>query len=495
SAMRLIAAINTALDVHLNVRTLFDAPTITQLTPHLHPEVGGLAPLVAGERPSVIPLSFGQGRLWFLEQLQGPSPVYNMPVALRLRGRLDVGALWAALSDVVGRHETLRTIYPDVDGAPRQQIVTAEQTNFGWEVVDATAWSQHQLADAIDVTATHTFHLATETPLQAKLFNLADDDHVLAAVVHHIAADGFSLSPLVADLGRAYSSRCARQAPDWAALPVQYADYALWQRARFGDLDDRESPIGVQLAYWEQALAGMPERLVLPSDRPYPQVAGYGGASVAVEWPAELQQRIRTVAREHNATSFMVIQAGLAVLLSKMSASPDIAVGFAVAGRNDPALEQLVGFFVNTLVMRVQLDGEATVGDLLGQVRVRSLEGLEHQDVPFELLVERLNPIRSMSHHPLVQVGLTWQGHDGPVAGLDLGDLQITPMPLQAHTARMDLTFSLGERWTADAQPAGIGGAVEFRTDLFDAESVVALVDRLQRVLVAMVADPLARVS
>src|SRR6202011_1714192 len=233
------------------------------------------------------------------------------------------------------------------------------------------------------------------------------------------------------------------QTPGWAPLAVQYVDYTLWQRAQLGELADSHSPIAAQLGFWEQALAGMPERLQLPTDRPYPPVADYRGASVVVEWPAGLQQRVREVAREHNATSFMVIQAALAVLLAKISANSDVAVGFPIAGRRDPALDELVGFFVNTLVLRVDLAGDPSVAELLAQVRARSLAAYEHQDVPFEVLVERLNPTRSLAHHPLVQVVLAWQnfpGHDGgPAAGLALGDLQVTPLPADTHTARMDL--------------------------------------------------------
>ncbi|MCV7408593.1 condensation domain-containing protein, partial [Mycobacterium florentinum] len=203
--------------------------------------------------------------------------------------------------------------------------------------------------------------------------------------------------------------------------------------------------------------------------------------------------------REHNATSFMVVQAALAVLLSKMSASSDVAVGFPIAGRNDPALDELVGFFVNTLVLRVEVAGDPTVAEVLDQVRQRSLAAYEHQDVPFELLVERLNPVRSLSRHPLIQVGLAWQNlpgqHHDPDAGMALGDLQITPMPLDTHTARMDLTFSLAERWTEDGTPAGIGGAVEFRTDVFDVATVDSLVERLRRVLVLMTTDASRRLS
>ncbi|WP_419678089.1 amino acid adenylation domain-containing protein [Mycobacterium avium] len=499
TAMRLMAAINKSLNTRLGVRALFDTPSVAQLAPRVRTGGDGREPLVAGERPAVIPLSFGQSRLWFLDQLYGAAPVYNMSLALQLSGRLNVGALGAALADVVARHESLRTVFPHRDGAPYQEVVAAERADFGWEVIDATTWPPVRLDESVGAAAHHLFQLGTHIPLLAKLFRVAEDEHVLVATAHHIAADGWSVTPLVSDLGTAYASRCAGQAPGWAALPVQYADYTLWQRAHLGDLEDPGSPIGVALAYWQEALAGMPERLQLPTDRPYPSVADYRGANVALEWPAELQQRVRALARRHNATSFMAIQAALAVLLSKLTATNDISVGFAIAGRSDAALDQLVGFFVNTLILRVDVGGDATVANLLTQVRARILEAFEHQDVPFELLVERLNPIRSLSHHPLVQVSMTWQNlrdHDNdPAAALDLGDLRITQVPVETRAARMDLTFSLGERFTEDGEPAGIGGAVEFRTDLFDVESVVALVDRLERVLVAMTADPSRRLS
>jgi hypothetical protein len=375
-----------------------------------------------------------------------------MAVALRLGGRLDAAALGAALADVVGRHESLRTIFPHRDGVPYQQVVAPERADFGWDVVDATEWSASRLEEAIGTAARYTFDLTTEIPLRAWLFTVSDDEHVLVAVAHHIAADGWSITPLVRDLAVAYAGRCGGQAPGWAPLAVQYADYSLWQRAQFGDLDDSHSRIAVQLDYWQKALAGMPERLALPTDRPYPPAADHRGASVAVQWPAELQQRVRAVAREHDATTFMVMQAALAVLLSKLCASSDVAVGFPVAGRRDPALDELVGFFVNTLVLRVELAGDPTVAQVLAQVRQRSLAAFEHQDVSFDVLVERLNPTRSLSHHPLVQVALAWQNlpgqHADPAAGLALGDLQIDQMPLDTHTARMDLTLSLAERWT-----------------------------------------------
>ena len=414
-ATRVSARLQLALGREVPVRYLFDASTVGDLAEYLHRHRGGPAhpPLRVMPRPERVPLSFAQSRLWFLEQLHGPSPLYNMAVALRLGGRLDAEALGAALADVVGRQESLRTLFVAVDGIPQQLVVPIAQADFGWQIVDAGGWSASRLEEAIDTVVRYTFDLTSEIPLRARLFRIGDDEHVLVAVVHHIAADGWSITPLARDLGVAYASRCAGQAPGWADLAVQYVDYTLWQRERLGDLADSDSRIAAQLAYWEQALAGMPGRLVLPTDRPYPPVADYRGASVAVDWPAELQQRVRGLASEHNATSFMVMQAALAVLLTKLSASSEVAVGIPIAGRRDPALDELVGFFVNTLVLRVELAGDLTIAQLLAQVRARSLAAYEHQDVPFEVLVERLNPTRSLTHHPLVQVMLGWQNLPG----------------------------------------------------------------------------------
>ena len=264
SAMRLIAAINTSLDADLSVRAVFEAPTVAQLAPRIGGGGGRLTPLVAGERPAVVPLSFAQSRLWFLDQLHGRSPVYNVAVALRLRGGLDGDALGAALGDVVGRHESLRTLFAAPEGIPRQLVVPAERVDFGWQIIDAADWPASRLGEAIDTAARHPFDLATQIPLQARLFTVAADEHVLVAVAHHIAVDGWSITPLVRDLGDAYRARRQGRAPQWAPLAVQYVDYTLWQRTQFGDLADTDSPIAAQLAYWEQALAGMPERLCCP---------------------------------------------------------------------------------------------------------------------------------------------------------------------------------------------------------------------------------------
>ncbi|WKG06382.1 non-ribosomal peptide synthetase [Mycolicibacterium sp. HK-90] len=498
-AMRLVAALNRTLDAGLEERVVFDAPTVAELVLRIGGDDGTRRPLRAGERPEVMPLSFAQSRLWFVDQLQGPSPVYNLAAGLRLTGLLDVDALGVAVADLLERHESLRTVFPTVDGTPHQVIVPADQTGLTWEVVDAAGWPASRLQEAVESAARHGFDLAAEIPFRAEVFRLGDDEHVLVVVVHHIAADGWSITPLVADLAVAYAARRAGHAPGWEPLAVQYADYTLWQRAELGDLEDSDSRISQQLEFWTAALAGMPECLALPTDRPYPLVADQRGDRVDVDWPADLQQQVARLARDHNATKFMVIQAALLTLLSKLSSSSDVAVGFPIAGRRDPALDDLVGFFVNTLVLRVELAGDPTVTEVLAQVRANSLGAFEHQDVPFEVLVERLNPTRSLTHHPLVQVMMAWQNLPGQTGAsgevLELADLQASPLPLDTHTARMDLSFSLAERWTETGDAAGISGTVEFRTDVFDTATVEALIARLHRVLDAMAADPTRRLS
>ncbi|ORA84916.1 hypothetical protein BST27_30725, partial [Mycobacterium intermedium] len=257
AAMRLVAEANSVLGGRLSVRALFEAPTVGLLAPRVGGDGHRLAPLVAGERPAVVPLSFAQSRLWFIDQIQGPSPVYNMPVVLRLGGHLNVRALGAALADVVARHESLRTVFAVEQGVPRQVVMAADSVDFGWQVVDATNWPQERLGAAIEAVAGHPFDLEFEIPLRAALFRLGDDEHVLAAVVHHIAADGWSITPLTRDLAMAYAARCGGVAPGWAPLAVQYADYTVWQRAELGDVGDAGSVIAGQVRYWQEALAGL----------------------------------------------------------------------------------------------------------------------------------------------------------------------------------------------------------------------------------------------
>nr|WP_236694277.1 non-ribosomal peptide synthetase [Mycolicibacterium obuense] len=497
SAMRLVSSVNSALNADISVHTLFDAPTVARLAPAVAGEAGRHQRIVAGPRPDRIPLSFAQTRLWFLDRFQDGAATYNMPNALRITGALDVAALCAALDDVIARHEALRTVFPETNGEPQQRILAAAPGAWHRGEHAVVASSPSALLAELAALAVRRFDLATEIPIRARVYSLSPEEHVVAIVVHHIAFDGWSLGPMIRDIGTAYTSRCAGVAPEWPSLPVQYVDYTLWQREQFGDIDDTHSRIAGQLAYWQDALRGKPERLDLPTDRPYPRVADYRGASVDIAWSADLQQRIRTVAHDHNATSFMVIHAALAVLLSALSANDDVSVGFPIAGRRDPAVSDLVGFFVNSLVLRTDTSGNPTFAELLAQVRQRSLAAFDHQDVPFEVLVERLNPARNLTHHPVIQVMVAWQNVLGQNASAmtALGDLQITPVTMDTHTARMDLVFHLAEHWDADGAAAGIAGIVEYRTDVYDHQTIAAMAQRLERVLDAMTTDASARVS
>ncbi|WP_158715471.1 amino acid adenylation domain-containing protein, partial [Streptomyces sp. WMMB 714] len=442
-------------------------------------------PLRPAERPAQIPLSPAQWRLWFLNQMEGPSPTYNIPYALRLSGRLDEDALRAALDDVVARHESLRTLFPDEGGDPRQHIVPADRARV---TVTAVHTTEDGLAAALTAAGREGFDLAAELPLRVHLLRTGATECVLLLNLHHIAGDGWSMAPLARDLMTAYEARCAGGAPEWAPLPVQYADYALWQRELLGHESDPGSELSRQLGHWRERLAELPAEIALPTDRPRPPVAGYDGALVRFRVSEELHAGLASLARESSATLFMVVQAGLAALLSRLGAGPDVAVGSPVAGRTDEALDDLVGFFVNTLVLRTDVSGDPSFRELLGRVRESDLAAYAHQDVPFERLVEVLNPQRSLSRNPLVQVMLALQNM--PRTETALPGLRVRPEPLDVGISKFDLSFHLRESLGADGTEGGIDGVLEYSTDLFDHATVRALADRLVAVLRQAVADP-----
>ncbi|MGH3874561.1 MAG: amino acid adenylation domain-containing protein [Pseudonocardiaceae bacterium] len=485
SATRLVARVRATLGVELELRALFETPTVAGLATRLDGAGQARLALTAGERRDVMPLSFAQRRLWFVDQLEDSSATYHMPLALRLSGKLDRQALHAALADVVARHESLRTVFPQLDGMPHQQVLDVDAARPSLSV---TPTSEPELSDVLAVAAQRGFNLATEPPLRTELFMLGPDEHVLLIVIHHIAGDDWSMSPLSRDLARAYASRCKDEAPGWAPLPVQYADYTLWQHQLLGDHVDPDSVFARQLAYWAEALAGLPEQLQLPTDRPRPAVASYRGGRVAVRLDATLHQGLVDLARRSGTSVFMVLHAGLAVLLSRLGAGNDIAVGSPIAGRTDQALDELVGFFVNTLVLRTDTSGNPTFTQLLGRVRETALGAYAHQDVPFEYLVEVLNPTRSLAHHPLFQVLLALQ--NAPLAGFELPGLGVSVVPVLTGAAEFDLAFSLRERRNPDGSPDGIDGVVEYSSDLFDPSTVAALFARWVRLLEGVVADP-----
>ncbi|MFJ5521337.1 condensation domain-containing protein, partial [Streptomyces griseoluteus] len=487
-ATRVVSRIRTALGTEVPLRTLFEAPTVAQLAERMGGAEDARTRLVAGARPAEIPLSFAQRRLWFLNRLEGAAAsTYNIPTVLRLTGDLDAGALETALRDVVVRHESLRTVFLENSvGEPYQLIHPGDEVTLRLPVRQV---SERELDDVVAEFTSRGFELSDEAPLRACLLALEDDtSHILVLVLHHIAGDGWSMAPLARDIATAYEARVEGRAPDWEPLPVQYADYALWQRELLGEESNPDSVVSSQLAHWTKALSDLPEQLALPTDRARAAVASYRGDSVPVEIEAELHARIGAVAGESGASVFMVLQAAFAVLLSRLGAGEDIPIGSPVAGRTDEALDDLVGFFVNTLVLRTDVSGDPTFRELIGRVRETDLAAYAHQDVPFEHLVEVLNPARSMSRHPLFQVMLVMQNTEK--AELNLPGLTLTGEPTRSTVAKFDLSLALRERYDAAGGAAGLTGVLEFASDLFDLSTAQQLTKRFGLLLASLVADP-----
>ncbi|ALN59020.1 linear gramicidin synthetase subunit C [Lysobacter enzymogenes] len=491
-AIRLIGLIRARLQLELPIRALFEHRSVAALAPQLDRNRARRPALAAQPRPQLLPLSFAQYRLWFLHQLEGPSATYNIPLALRLRGPLDPDALQAALNDLLARHESLRTLFPDGD-APRQHILAAPGAHDRLD--DAAAFVSLATVDTAEAAldadlreaAAYAFDLSCELPLRPTLFRVGAEDHVLLLLLHHIAGDGASMAPLARDLSQAYAARLTGAAPDWAPLPVQYADYTLWQRRLMGDEDDRDSLLRQQIDYWKQRLADLPEQLSLPADRPRPGTASYRGRTAHFEFDAGLHRRLLALSQRHGATLFMTLQAAVAALLTRMGSGTDIPLGAPVAGRTDAALENLVGLFLNTLVLRVDTAGDPSFAALLARVRDTDLAAYEHQDLPFEQLVETLNPTRSLSYHPLFQVMVVLQNMS--VGELRLPGLQCEAHPLETDVVKFDLNFAFSERTAADGAPDGLQGAIEYATDLFDEASVRTLWRRFERLLCAVAED------
>ncbi|MFD1048570.1 condensation domain-containing protein, partial [Kibdelosporangium lantanae] len=375
-------------------------------------------------------LSYAQRRLWFLNRLDGPSSAYNIPSVLRLTGELDVPALKAALNDVVERHESLRTVLTE------DTQVVLPPTEVPFEIVETTDLRIH---------AEYEFDLTTEIPIRVTLVK-AEDEHVLLVLLHHIASDEWSVGPLFTDLRHAYEQRLRGYAPQWKALPVQYADYAIWQQ---------NLNVTGQVEYWRNQLAGAPEELTLPTDRPRPPKASDHGGYHFYELPPDVHDAVSALARANDVTVFMVVQAAVAVLLTKMGAGEDIPIGSPIAGRSEAALEDLVGFFVNTLVLRIRTNGDPTFTDLLHRVRETDLAAFEHADVPFERLVEVLSPTRSLARNPLFQVMVTHQ-HDLDL-DLSVGGLASQAIPYGLDKAKFDLTFNFFSTATTAVTATTVG--------------------------------------
>ncbi|MFF4370596.1 amino acid adenylation domain-containing protein [Streptomyces sp. NPDC001594] len=433
----------------------------------------------------MIPLSPAQRRMWFLHRLEGPSATYNIPFVLRLDGPLDTGALAAAVRDVVARHESLRTlIEEDADGTPEQRILAPREADPGLRVTDVAA-------DAVDgalrAAVAEPFDLDTELPLRATVFRTAPQEHVLAFVFHHIAADGASMGPFLRDLMEAYTARHAGEEPGWAPLEVQYKDYTLWQRQLLGDEDDPQSIAAAQLDHWRRELADVPQPVSLPLDRPRPAVASHRGGHVSFELEPELVTRLGKLAAEHGATAPMVAQAALAVLLQKLGGGEDVTIGSPIEGRTEEALADLIGFFVNTWVLRADLSGNPSFAALLDQAREKALAAYDNQDVPFERLVELIGLDRSTSYQPLFQVMLAWQFVWPEIR---MPGLRVTPVALGTDTAKFDLFFNIVPDAAGRAH-----GRLEYAAELFDHPTAEAIVARFVRILEQAVADPALRLA
>ncbi|MFH9725725.1 amino acid adenylation domain-containing protein [Streptomyces sp. NPDC017254] len=485
-ATRLISRARTALDAELAIRDLFEAPTVAELVERAAASRGAARPaLVATERPDELPLSHAQQRLWVIQQIECTSAAYNFPLVMRLNGTFDREAWRAALADVTDRHEALRTLFAERDGQAYQRILPAGSAAPAVEHLRAT---EDEIRGIVDAAVRRPFDLAAELPIRATVVEVAPDEHVVVLLLHHITTDEWSDRPFLRDLTTAYTARLGGAAPDWEPLPVQYADYALWQQKLLGDPSDADSLAARQLEHWRTTLAGAPEELELPTDRPRPARPAFTGSELDITFDRTVHEGLRRLARDTGASMFMVVHAAVAALLHRLGAGTDIPLGAPIAGRGDEALDELVGFFVNTLVLRTDLGGDPSFTELLRRVRETDLAAFSHADVPFEAVVEKLNPTRSLSRNPLFQVMV---GHHARTDdALRLPGLRAGYLPHRTGTAKFDLVFSFTEHTSADGAADSLGCRLEFATELFDHETAAHIGDRLRRLVGTLVEAP-----
>ncbi len=482
-ATRVISRVREAFAVELPVRRLFEQPTIAGLAASVEAALaaGGAveAPRIEpAPREGQLPLSFAQHRLWFLDQLSPGSAVYNIPYPLSVEGELDQAILEECLQEVMRRHEALRTTFPSADGEPYQAIAPAGSLSL--PVVDlaglAAPARDRETAALLERESARPFDLAAGPLFRAALLALAPQRHVLLLAMHHIVADGWSLEVLLRELAALYDAFAAGRPSPLPELPVQYADFAVWQRRWLSG-----EALARQLAYWRRQLADAPAGLDLPADFPRPAVQTFNGATFSAELPAELSVALLALCRREGVTLFMLLLAGLDVLLARWSGQQDVLVGSPIAGRNREETEGLIGFFVNTLVLRSVLPAEVSFRDLLGQVRENALSAYNHQDLPFELLVEELRPERDLSRPPLVQALLAVENASAPSQP---ARLRLAPLALAETTAKFDLALS------AQEVEGRLALAFNYNTDLFAAPTVRRLAAHLQALLRGLAADP-----
>ena len=480
-AVRVISRIRVAFGAEVPLRLFFESATIAACAKLIEKGTRDrkTPPLLRTSRNGAVPLSFAQQRLWFLNELEGDSAFYNIPMAVRLRGELDVEALRKALETIITRHEVLRTTFTRVDEQPVQII--SDTTNLAFGITDLThlpGTRAEEEAKRLGATeARQRFDLQAGLLLRARLLRLSTDDHVLCVTAHHIASDGWSIGIFVQELTELYESFLSGRAPRLPELPVQYADYAAWQRKWLdGEVLDQ------QLSYWKERLRGIPAVLELPKDRPRPAVQTFQGAMMSTELGAELTKALNELSRQEGVTLFMTLLAAFQVLLWRYSSQDDIVVGSPIAGRNEEEVEQLIGCFVNTLVLRTDLSGSPSFRELLERVREVALGGYANQEVPFEKLVNELQPERSLSYAPLFQVMFVLQ--NAPRAEFKLSGLTLTRMRVETKTSKFDLTLFATE------SAGNLRLAFEYNTDIFDASRIERMLDHLRIVLEGVVRKP-----
>ncbi|UOB81277.1 non-ribosomal peptide synthetase DhbF [Bacillus sp. ZJS3] len=486
-ASRLMVRIRETLSVELGIGKLFGSPTVAELAKQLDGAKNARPAIQKVSRPSEVPLSFAQRRLWFLNCLEGPSPTYNIPLVIRLYGKLNEEALQGAFYDVVEKHETLRTIFPNVLGSSYQKILNMENINLA---MIKTKTCKEELESVLAEAVRYSFNLDVEPAVRLHLFTVNENEHehVLLILLHHIVGDGWSLQPLTRDFTTAYKARCQGERAQLETLPVQYADYALWQQQLLGDETTEKSLISTQLEFWKKELKGLPDQLELPTDYQRPIETSYQGETIHFQLDAGMHSRLVELARKNGVSLFMVLQAGLSALFTRLGAGTDIPIGSPIAGRNDDALSDIVGLFVNTLVLRTNTSGDPSFKELLNRVKQSNLAAYENQDVPFERLVEVLNPVRTRNSHPLFQVMLAFQ--NTPEATFDAPDIEANLEIQSVGSAKFDLTFEISESNGVDGTPNGLHGLLEFSTDLYKRETVQKLIERYILLLDDAVENP-----
>ncbi len=481
-ATRVISRVRESFRVNLQLRTLFESPTIAGLAEQIQLAMNSgeatAAPLTRVSRDQELPLSFAEQRLWFLDQLEPGKAVSNIPAAVRLFGKLNIDSLRESIEKVISRHENLRTTFKSIKGRPARIISDAVSLNINIIELDERneATRETRLAQLINEEAARPFDLAAGPLLRVSLVRLATEDHVLFLTMHHIISDGWSVGILINEIATAYEALCADKQTALADLPIQYADFACWQRERL-----QGNELEAALAYWKQQLSEGNEPLDLPLDRPRPQAQTHRGATLSFTIAPEILDQLKSLARKESATLYITLLAGFQTLLHRYTGQPRISVGSPISGREQAETEAIIGCFVNTLVMRADLSGNPTFREALGRARETALGAYAHQELPFDMLVEHLQPERSAQISPLFQVWFVL--HNTPMSAIELPELSLVPLESDTGTAAFDLTLSMAET------NEGLAGWLNYNVDLFDQETVAEMIARFERILRQVAVD------